>query len=147
MVSASCDDNTKASSLREATQKHMARMMECMAGMGVKRHMFGLQSIYERIGRNLGIHSEPKIFNDRSRFRLRHDILSTTSVPDPHGVVLSGSGPVVNDGFGIVYFIKKDSIILIITSRANMKDALKQFASHFTQSLSEMGKIMERASD
>ncbi len=146
MVSASCDDNTKARSLREAAQKHVARMMECMAGMGVERHMFGLQSIYERIGRNLGIHSEPKIFNDRSWLRLRHDTLSTTSVPDPHGVLLSGFGPVVNDGFGIVYFIKKDSIILIITSRAHMKEELNQFASNFTQSLSEMGKIMERTS-
>jgi hypothetical protein len=65
--------------------------------MGVEKHMFGLQSIYERIGRNLGIHSEPKIFNDRGWIRLRHDTLSTTSNPDPHGVVLSGFGPVVND--------------------------------------------------
>ena len=144
MVSACYDDHTKAMSLNEAAQKHVTTMMGCMAGMGVERHLFGLLTMFERFGSDLGIHSVPKIFTDRGWTRLGHDTLSTTSMPDPHGVVLSGFGPVVDDGFGIVYLIGNDSILFTITSRSHMEHSLKQFAANVTESLLEMSALMKR---
>ena len=118
--------------------------MECMAGMGVERHLFGLLTMFERFGSDLGIHSVPKIFTGRGWTRLGHDTLSTTSMPDPHGVVLSGFGPVVDDGFGIVYLIGNDSILFTITSRSHMEHSLKQFAANVTESLLEMSALMKQ---
>ena len=118
-------------------------MKACMAGKGVERHLFGLLSIYERFGKDLGILREPEIFNDDGWRTLRHDTFSTTSNPDPHGVVLSGFGPVVDDGFGICYTIIEDRITFTITSRSGMQDLLEQFAENLTQALSEMSNIMQ----
>ena len=87
-----------------------------MAGKGVERHLFGLLSNYERYGKDLGILNEPEIFTDVGWHTLRHDTFSTTSNPDPHGVVLSGFGPVVHDGFGICYTIIEDRITFTITT-------------------------------
>jgi len=145
MLSPACDVNTKIASLRTAARKHVSRMKACMAGEGVERHLFGLLSMYEKYGKALGMASEPKVFSDKVWQRLRHDTLSTTSNPDPHGVVLSGFGPVVDDGFGICYTIIEDRITITITSRSDMKQCLDQFESYLTEALLEMSCVMQNS--
>lgn len=142
MMSTLCDFNTKKNLLREAANKHLARMKDCMAGMGVERHLFGLLNIYKRFGKNLGIDSTPKIFEDKSWNKLRYDTISTTSMPDPRGVVLSGFGPVVDDGFGIVYKIENDSVLFTITSRLHMEELLNRFSGYLSESLIEMAELL-----
>ncbi len=144
MVSAHCDENTKASYLRKAAQKHVERMTECRAGRGVERHLFGLLSIYERFGGELGIHSMPKIFTDPGWLKLCHDTLSTSS-PSPLGLVISGFGPVVDDGFGIVYLVMDDRITFSVSSKSQMEDQLDKFVSHLNQSLLEMSALRQRS--
>jgi carnitine O-acetyltransferase len=135
---------SKVAALKTAAETHVTRMKACMAGMGVERHMFGLQSIYDRFGAELGIIQMPAIFNDRGWLRLRHDTLSTTSNPDPTGVVLSGFGPVVDDGFGICYTIIKDRITITLTSKAVMEKPLKTFASNLNGALLDMATLMQK---
>jgi carnitine O-acetyltransferase len=135
---------SKVTALKTASETHVTRMKACMAGMGVERHMFGLQSIYDRFGAELGINQMPAIFNDRGWLRLRHDTLSTTSNPDPTGVVLSGFGPVVDDGFGICYTIIKDRITITLTSKAIMEKPLKAFASNLNGALLDMATLMQK---
>ena len=137
------DTKTTADSLRKAASKHIERMQACMAGKGVERHLFGLLSIYEQFGEDIGIFSEPEIFSDIGWLTLRYDTLSTTSNPDPHGVVLSGFGPVVDDGFGVCYTTTKDRIIITLTSRSNMKESLERFATDLEGALSEMAALMQ----
>lgn len=143
MLSTTCDHSTRKMSLTMAAQKHVARMKGCMAGKGVERHLFGLLSIYERFGKDLGILSEPEIFKDSGWHTLRHDTFSTTSNPDPHGVVLSGFGPAVDDGFGICYTIIEDRITFTITGRSGMRKELEQFIVNLTQAFSEMSRVMQ----
>jgi len=142
MLSFACEAETKTESLRKAAGKHVARMKACMAGKGVERHLFGLLSIYERFGNDIGIFSEPEIFRDIGWLTLRHDTLSTTSNPDPHGVVLSGFGPVVDDGFGICYTTTNDRITITITSKSFMKDSLEQFSENLKRAVMEMSALM-----
>ncbi len=136
-----------SAALKKATQAHVARMKTCMAGMGVERHMFGLQSIYDRFGAELGIDPMPAIFNDPGWLKLRHDTLSTTSNPDPTGVVLSGFGPVVDDGFGVCYTIIEDRITITLTSKAPMEMRLAAFASNLKTALLEMAALFENHDD
>ena len=144
------DDATaesKAGALKTAAETHVTRMKACMAGMGIERHMFGLQSIYDRFGAELGINQMPAIFNDRGWLKLRHDTLSTTSNPDPTGVVLSGFGPVVDDGFGICYTIIEDRITITLTSKAIMEKPLETFASNLSEALLDMAALMQKHGD
>jgi len=145
MLSTACEAETKADSLLKAAGKHVARMKACMAGKGVERHLFGLLSIYERFGNDIGIFSEPEIFSDTGWLTLRHDTLSTTSNPDPHGVVLSGFGPVVDDGFGICYTTTGDRITITLTSKSFMKDELEQFSVDLKRALMQMSALMHPA--
>ncbi len=141
------DDATaesKAAALRTAAETHLARMKACMAGSGIERHMFGLQRIYDRFGAELGINQMPAIFNDPGWLKLRHDTLSTTSNPDPTGVVLSGFGPVVDDGFGICYTIIEDRITITLTSKAAMEKPLKTFALNLNRALLDMAALMQK---
>jgi carnitine O-acetyltransferase len=144
MLSTTCDSDTKIASLHKAARKHVSRMKACMAGKGVERHLLGILNVYEQQGDVLGIASEPKIFSDRGWLTLRHDTLSTTSNPDPHGVVLSGFGPVVDDGFGICYTTIEDRITITITSGSHMKQSLDQFERYLTQALLEMSDLMHK---
>jgi carnitine O-acetyltransferase len=138
---------SKAAALKTAAETHVARMKACMAGMGVERHMFGLQSIYDRFGAELGINQLPAIFNDPGWLKLRHDTLSTTSNPDPTGVMLSGFGPVVDEGFGICYTIIKDRITITLTSKAVMEKPLETFASNLCEALLDMAALMQEHGD
>jgi carnitine O-acetyltransferase len=113
-----------------------------MAGQGVERHLFGLLSIYEQFGKQIGVLAEPELFRDIGWLTLRHDTLSTTSNPDPHGVVLSGFGPVVDDGFGICYTTINDRITIAITGKSNMQDSLEQFTAYLKRGLREMSALL-----
>ena len=93
--------------------------------------------------KSLGIDSTPRIFKDKSWTKLRYDTISTTSMPDPRGVVLSGFGPVVDDGFGIVYKIENDSVLFTITSRFHMEESLNRFSRYLSDSLIEMAELMK----
>jgi carnitine O-acetyltransferase len=137
---------SKAAALKTAAETHVTRMKLCMAGLGIERHMFGLESIYDRFGAELGINQMPALFNDPGWLKLRHDTLSTTSNPDPTGVVLSGFGPVVDDGFGICYTIVEDRITITLTSKTIMETPLKTFASYLSQALLDMAALMQKHS-
>jgi hypothetical protein len=137
-----CDRKTRAASLRKAARKHVSRMKACMAGQGVERHLFGLLSIYEQFGKQIGVFSEPELFRDIGWLTLRHDTLSATSNPDPHGVVLSGFGPVVDDGVGICYTTINDRITIAITGKSNMQDSLEQFTAYLKRALREMSALL-----
>lgn len=142
MLSSGCDEKTRAASLRKAACKHVSRMKACMAGQGVERHLFGLLSIYEHFGKQIGVFAEPELFGDIGWLTLRHDTLSTTSNPDPHGVVLSGFGPVVDDGFGVCYTTINDRITITITGKSYMQDSLDQFTVYLKQALREMSGLL-----
>ena len=129
--------------LRKAATKHVERLQSCMAGKGVERHLFGLLNIYEQYGKDIGIFSEPELFSDIGWRTLRHDTLSTTSNPDPHGVVLSGFGPVVDDGFGVCYTTTSHRIIITLTSRSSMRESLQQFTTNLESALLEMAALMQ----
>jgi carnitine O-acetyltransferase len=64
-------------------------------------------------------------------------------MPDPRGVVLSGFGPVVDDGFGIVYKIQNDSVLFTITSRSHMEASLNRFSRYLSDSLIAMAELIE----
>ena len=143
MLSPTCDTQTQSDSLRTAAAKHIARMKECMAGKGVERHLFGLLSIYKRFGKKLGIYAEPDIFGDIGWRTLSHNALSTTSNPDPHGVVLSGFGPAVDEGFGICYTTTGSGITITLTSRSACKDAMGQFGEALEKALRNMSALLQ----
>src|SRR5699024_7864213 len=48
----------------EASDAHSLRILECQKGLGVERHMYGLEQIYKLFGADLGMKEAPDIFKD-----------------------------------------------------------------------------------
>ena len=54
--------------MQKAGAAHSNRIIECRKGLGVERHMFGLEQMYYLYGAELGMKEIPEIFNDKGLF-------------------------------------------------------------------------------
>ena len=136
-----CSKQTKIDFLRKAAEKHITRANECRLGQGIHTHLLGLISRFEKEGHDLGITELPEIFTDKGYQTLVHNIVCTSTTSE-YGVELAGYGPVVEDGYGIRYFNRSDSIFFNITSRTENKDNLDLMVKYIEESLIEMAEIM-----
>jgi len=105
------------SQLRKAQDAHLNRIMKCQQGYGIERHLFGLQKMYEQHGERLGISKEPGLFSTPGYRQLKHDFLSSSGVGS-ESISLFSFGPVTEDGFGIGYVIRQESIHVSLSCKS-----------------------------
>lgn len=115
---------------KRAEQTHSGRLKRCQQGLGIERHMFGLQAMFRLYGKQLGLEEPPALFTDPGWLALHHDSLSTSSVAAPF-VRLFGFGPTVPDGIGIGYTPGTERTGLVIASLKNGAHAAGPFAAAF----------------
>src|SRR5699024_543758 len=77
-LEAGTDDETLYSLMQEASDAHSLRIRACQKGLGVERHMYGLEQIYNLFGPELGIEELPEIFTDNGYLTMRNDFISTS---------------------------------------------------------------------
>ena len=94
-------------------------------------------------GHKLGIDSLPDVFTDKGYQILNHSVVCSSTTSD-YGIDLAGYGPIVDDGYGIRYFQRDDSICFNMTSRTEMQDNLDKMYIYIEQSLHEMADLMQR---
>ncbi|MGR5148762.1 choline/carnitine O-acyltransferase [Photobacterium alginatilyticum] len=136
-----CSNQAKIDSLIEATRVHIERANECRFGHGVYTHLLALKYHCQTAGRDIGIDTLPELFTDKGYRALTHSVVCTSTTSE-YGVELAGYGPIVDDGYGIRYFKRDDSICFNMTSRTDMQDKLEQMQSYIGQSLLEMADLM-----
>lgn len=136
-----CDTQTTKRSLIQAAIKHIERANECRLGNGVYTHLLSLQYIYKTMGLDIGIDTLPEIFTDRGYLALTESVVCTSTTSE-YGVELAGYGPIVENGYGIRYFIRNESICFNMTSRTALQDNLEQMHCYIQQSLLEMAELM-----
>lgn len=135
------DKQTKITLLRKAAQKHITRAAECRQGMGVHTHFLALINRFNQQGKQLNINTMPALFSDKGYQTLTHNIICTSTTTD-YGVEIAGYGPVVEDGYGIRYFNRADSICFNITSRRQNQDNLDLMVQYIEHALTEMALLM-----
>jgi len=136
-----CSAQEKIDSLILAAEKHVERAKECRFGQGIYAHFLALKYRYKEAGQNIGIDTLPAIFTDNGYRKLNHSVVCTSTTSD-YGVELAGYGPIVDDGYGIRYFKRNDSICFNMTSRTAMQDNLEQMQTYIELSLLEMADLM-----
>eukprot|EP00298_Acanthocystis_sp_HF-20_P013905 c20556_g1_i2.p1 GENE.c20556_g1_i2~~c20556_g1_i2.p1 ORF type:complete len:687 (+),score=270.52 c20556_g1_i2:24-2063(+) len=100
----------KLEALTKATKRHTEATREASAGQGPERHLFAL--------RNMASSNklpDPVLFSSMGWRSINNTVLSTSNCGNP-SLAYFGFGPVVQNGFGIGYIIKDDSIAFAITS-------------------------------
>jgi len=136
-----CSVQAKIDSLIQAMRIHVKRANECRFGRGVYTHLLALKYRYKVAGRDIGIDTLPEIFTNEGYKTLTHSVVCTSTTSE-YGVELAGYGPLVDDGYGIRYFKRNDSICFNMTSRTDMQDKLEQMRIYIEQSLLEMADLM-----
>ncbi|MGF1792636.1 choline/carnitine O-acyltransferase [Photobacterium profundum] len=136
-----CSIQAKIDSLIQATRVHVERANECRFGHGIYTHLLALKYRYKVAGHDIGIDTLPEIFTNEGYQALTHSVVCTSTTSE-YGVELAGYGPLVDDGFGIRYFKRNDSICFNITSRTDMQDKLDLMRVYIEQSLLEMADLM-----
>lgn len=136
-----CRAQAKIDSLIQATRIHVERANECRFGHGIYTHLLALKYRYKVAGRDIGIDTLPEIFTRGGYQTLTHSVVCTSTTSE-YGVELAGYGPLVDDGYGIRYFKRNDSICFNITSRTDMQDKLELMRIYIEQSLLEMADLM-----
>ncbi len=100
--------------LRLSSDVHRKFIGEGQLGQGIERHLLGLQEMLNIPNQEpIILEKNEDIFNDESYKILKRDVFSTSSLPGEKVDTFSFC-PVIEDGVGIGYGIKSDSINISI---------------------------------
>ena len=128
---------TRFEFLKKAVEAHVQYTREAMAGEGVDRHLMGLRILASENESEL-----PGIFTDKA-YNMSWQ-LSTSQSPARRLIV--GFAQAVDDGYGISYLVKEESLHFIITSNKSCPDTdSTRFAETLEQGLLEMQTICTSA--
>lgn len=116
---------------------HSARLAQCQKGMGVERHLFGLQKMADT-----SLEAD-YFFQSEAVKRLTRNYISTTGIPNSLLESFSFC-PVDQEGFGLYYGILEDEIIVTVSSRKAQMNEGEQLIQKLEHYLSELLKILEK---
>ena len=141
LIRAFIDDDSgeaKYTALKNAVSAHVSRQKDCQQGYGVDRHFAALL----RLARAQGM--MPKLFQDRGYAALIESVICTSSLAAGMGIDLFCFGQVVDNGYGLGYIIKPDSINVNVVSKYQQTEKyielLRQTLCDFKQLMVEFGK-------
>lgn len=119
-----CEVEEKIRLLRVATKQHSKMTSEASRAMGVDRLLYALECMCTE--QNM---PKPALFTAPGYLKLGQSVLSTSNCGNP-SLRFFGFGPVCQQGFGIGYIIKDDSMHFMITSKRRQtcryRDTLQQ---------------------
>lgn len=143
------EDNRSPGELLELMQQagsmHGTDMRQAQQGLGAERHLFGLQKIQARFGKELDVPELPDLYRDPGYLALRHDFLSTSNMSSPL-VHSCAFGPVVEDGYGIFYLLLAERIVINLSSYRRNADSANELVRQLVKALEEMRDIVLAAS-
>lgn len=140
-LSDSVKSNLKDMAL-SACGSHIERIKMCQKGQGIERHLTGLMAMYDIFGKELGIENKPKIFETDGYKLLKHDKISTSGL-GYESVKVFGFGPVVEDGFGVGYSIKKDSISVCLSTKIPNREHFERIIKCFPKNVEILRNILK----
>jgi carnitine O-acetyltransferase len=130
--------------MQKAGAAHSNRIIECRKGLGVERHMFGLEQMFYLTGAELGMNELPEIFNDKGYLTMRHDFISTSGMAYD-SVKYRIFGPVVEGGYGLAYILLDQSISINVSCNSSEKESAKELTDNLVVALNELRHIATTA--
>ncbi|KAK0157483.1 hypothetical protein PV328_011225 [Microctonus aethiopoides] len=121
-----------------AVKRQTKEISDNINGHGIDNHLMGLKYIAKMTGENL-----PELFTDQSFTLLHHFALSTSQVTTKNDTII-GYGPVVPDGYGCAYNLRKNGFIFSISAfHSDGRTSAKKFAQVLETSLRDMAKMLK----
>lgn len=128
-----------------ASNAHSKRIKQCQQGLGIERHLLGLERMFALFGTELEIEEKPAIFEDEGYKRLCYDFISTSGVAYTNAQYRMFA-PTVRDGHGVAYFLRENSISINISSFATNEAKGIELMNHLSNGLQELQAIAKECS-
>ena len=127
--------------MRDAANAHRSYALMCRKGLGFDRHLFALRSLAKN-----GLESDyPKslaAFEQSEYCKVMDRIRLSTSGFSSYGTFLYGFGPVIDNGIGIAYSIKDDSMAVCVTKNYNRDFDAKMLTNAIEKALIDMFDVL-----
>jgi len=129
--------------MEQASAAHADRLRQAQQGLGVERHLFGLEQMYHRFKDELGIEALPALFTDEGYKKLGHDSLSTSGMVYRNAIARMFA-PTVSDGHGVAYIMTEDVITISISSFRHNEEKGAQLKDEMIKALKELATIARK---
>jgi len=136
MVIPKLSKDQKLKLLRIASKAHVEYMKKATNGFGVDRHLLGLKLLTIENGEKLH-----DIFLD-PYFSISSYWNQSTSQLKLNHLLFTGFGPVVEDGYGVCYSIRKDCVRTSITAFLKTGTCGYDYRKHLILSLRDMKELL-----
>ncbi|XP_014205152.1 choline O-acetyltransferase [Copidosoma floridanum] len=124
-----------------AVQRQTKEMNDNITGQGIDNHIMGLRYTAMEAGEPV-----PEIFNDEAYKITQHFALSTSQITTRNDVI-AGYGPVVPNGYGCGYNVRKNGFIFSCsTFHSDESTDAKKFAQTLRRSLQDMASMLKDSS-
>ncbi|KAL7306295.1 hypothetical protein TKK_0001725 [Trichogramma kaykai] len=121
-----------------AVQRQTKEMTDNIMGHGIDNHLMGLRYAAVEAGEPV-----PDIFNDEAYKITQHFSLSTSQITTKNDMI-GGYGPVVPDGYGCGYNVRKNGFIFSCSAfHSDDKTSALKFAKTLNQSLIDMASMLK----
>ncbi|XP_076636952.1 choline acetyltransferase isoform X2 [Colletes latitarsis] len=123
-----------------AVQRQTKEMNDNITGQGIDNHLMGLCYAAKEAGEPV-----PDIFADEAYGIINHFALSTSQVTTKNEAII-GYGPVVPDGYGCAYNIRKNGFVFSVSAfHSDGRTNATRFAQTLEQSLRDMAAMLKTA--
>ncbi|XP_011505793.1 PREDICTED: choline O-acetyltransferase [Ceratosolen solmsi marchali] len=123
----------------KAVQRQTKEMLDNIIGQGIDNHLMGLRYAALENGEPI-----PEIFNDEAFKIIQHFALSTSQITTKNDVI-AGYGPVVPDGYGCGYNVRKNGFIFSCSAfHSDENTSAKKFAQTLEKSLQDMALMLSK---
>ncbi|XP_063987052.1 choline O-acetyltransferase [Diachasmimorpha longicaudata] len=123
-----------------AVQRQTKEIADTIHGYGIDNHLMGLRFAALETGEPL-----PEIFTDDAFKIVHHFALSTSQVTTRNDAIV-GYGPVVPDGYGCAYNLRKNSFLFSVSAfHSDGRTSAKKFVQALELSMREMATMLKNA--
>ncbi|XP_001605246.2 choline O-acetyltransferase isoform X2 [Nasonia vitripennis] len=121
-----------------AVQRQTKEMTDNITGHGIDNHLMGFRYAAEESGE-----PTPEIFNDEAYKITQHFALSTSQITTKNDTI-GGYGPVVPDGYGCGYNVRKNGFIFSCSAfHSDENTSAMKFAQTLKRSLQDMASMLK----
>ena len=140
------DSASRATALRAAGDKHVARARECQRGEAPEQHLWELLLIQQRQGEELGVGAtEPlALYDSPGWLTMRDDYLSTSSAPSVN-IQHFGFGATSSRCIGIAYVLLPDRLNIYLSTPRAVAEEMYTFGDELRRAITEMQELLAEA--
>jgi carnitine O-acetyltransferase len=128
----------RAAALRAAADAHAARAKECQAGDAPEQHLWELQLLAKRQGRDW----HPELYSSPGWVTMRDDYLSTSAAPSVN-IQYFGFGATSEHCIGVAYLLMPQRFNVHLSTPRSVGGQMAAFAGRLGEAIAEMSDLLD----